>query len=77
MKGKRKQDNMKVTYLYSTVFQFIIDMNKEGSQSYIEDQQMFSVSDNGPVCIKQEEDPCTEILPDLDGDVCAHLHLYI
>jgi hypothetical protein len=68
---------MKATSLCKTVFQFVIDMNKEGPQSNSEDQQMFSVSDTEPVCIKQEEDLCTEILPDLDGAVSGHLHLYI
>jgi hypothetical protein len=68
---------MKVTYLYNTVFQFIVDMNKEGPQSNIEDQQMFSLSENEPGSIKQEEDPYTEILPDLNGEVCVHLNLYI
>jgi hypothetical protein len=38
---------------------------------------MFPVSDNEPVYIKQEEDPCTEILPDMMGEVSVHLHLYV
>jgi hypothetical protein len=46
-----------------------MDINKNRPESNGEDQQMFSVHDTEPVYIKQEEDHCTEILPDLDGDV--------
>jgi hypothetical protein len=46
-----------------------MDINKDKPESISEDQHMFSVHDTEPVCIKQEEDLCTEILPDLDADV--------
>ncbi|XP_023725766.1 uncharacterized protein LOC111874472 isoform X3 [Cryptotermes secundus] len=47
---------------------FIVNMNTERPQTNVEDQQMFSLSENEAICVKQEEDPCTEILPDLDGE---------
>jgi hypothetical protein len=61
-----KQDNMQITCLCVIVLQFIVDINKDGLESNSKDEHVFSVSHIEPVYIKQEEDCCTEILPQFD-----------